>query len=139
MDLDNSMDLDDPVPVFKVIISCEEALSFHKDHKNLKGVSFAEELLSKSGLSIAPITTENLEQQYRLLKDTVRIRWGQFYVKWKKNNYRWKSFDGKPEDTFIDLSSDFPDLINYEDVVLLGSQVRYRNSQKHESTLLHTY
>ena len=123
MDFDNSMDLDEALPTFKVTLSSEEVLSFHKDHKNLKGVSFAEELLSNSSLSIAPITTENLEQSHRSLKDTVRLRWSHFYQRWKKNNYRWKNFDGKPEDVFLDLSTDFPDLINYEEVALFGSQV----------------
>ena len=126
MDPDNSMDLDEPV--FKVNLSCEEVLSFHKDHKNLKGVAFTEELLSNSGLSIAPITTEDLEQRYRLLKDTIRIRWGQFFLKWKKNGYKWKNFDGKPSDIFLDLSSDFPDLINYEEVALFGSQVSFNDA-----------
>ena len=62
MELDNSMDLDEPSSTFKTQLSCGEVVVFHRANKNLKGLSFVEKLLDVSGLSIAPITTEELEQ-----------------------------------------------------------------------------
>ena len=123
MELNNSMDLDEPYSPFKTQLSCGEVVAFHKENKNLKGLSFVEKLLDVSGLSIAPITTEELEQNFQQLKDTIKNRWLNFYQKWKNKNYNWRSFNGKPEDVFIDLSTDFPGLINYEEVALFGSQV----------------
>ena len=123
MAMNNSMDLDEPYTSFKTHLSCGEVVTFHKENKNLKGFSFVEKLLEVSNLSIAPITTEELEKRFQQLKDTIRNRWIKFFLKWKNKSYSWKAFNGKPEDVFIDLSTDFPDLINYEDVALFGSQV----------------
>ena len=111
------METDDPgsVKQFKTFLTISEVLSFASSNKESSASEFIKELLAKTGLSLAPISTEDQEKDFEGLKEIVRKRWNNLKRRWKFANYQWKNFKGEPDDIFLDIEKDYPSLVSYEE------------------------
>ena len=82
----------------------------------------AAKLIKNAGLSLVIPDTNEMEKDFLTLKDNLKQRWYELFKSWKLAKFSWKAFKKDGDDIFIDLSLDFPNIVNYGAIPPFGSQ-----------------
>ena len=107
---------------FKTILEIKEVLDMYANWNYPKRGKFIQKLIEDSGLSLSIPNNDQTEKEFLRLKDLVGGRWDRLHKNFKDANYSWVNFKKDPNDVFIDLLIDFPNIVKYEAIKPIGSQ-----------------